>query len=91
MKLMDKVIMSNGDTLIDDIFFLKEMDGKYIFSTAENLVDDEGLSILWVEIIGTKAIRPLKSNLNYIQIDDNTYLLNVAEYIDAETHSMNIF
>jgi hypothetical protein len=82
MNLMDKVIIKDGDTFIENIFYLRDnfFDSKYIFTSEDNLVYDEGLAVIWEGSVGSKAIRPLKADLPYTKIDETTYELDIAPY-----------
>lgn len=93
MNLMDKVIMKEGDTIIENIFFIEpnQPQSKYIFSSEANLVYDEGLAVIWKGSVGTKAIRPLKDSLPYTQIDETTYELDIAPYKNGPLTMADLF
>jgi hypothetical protein len=80
MNLMDKVIIKDGDTFVENIFYLRNnfLDSKHIFTSEDNLVYDESLAVVWKGSVGSKAIRPLRDDLPYTQIDETTYELDVA-------------
>ncbi len=82
MNLMDKIILKDGNTFIENIFFIEEnsIQNKYIFSSEDNLVYDEEMAVIWKGSVGTKAIRPLKKSLPYKQIYNSVYELNIAPY-----------
>lgn len=82
MNLMDKVIIKDGEEFVENIFFLEyhSYDDKNVFTSEANLVYDEGSAVVWKGSVGSKAIRPLRNDLPYTQIDDTTYELNIAEY-----------
>ena len=82
MNLMDKVIIKDGDVFVENIFYLRDnfLDSKLVFTSEANLVYDESLAVMWEGSVGSKAIRPLKSDLPYTQIDETTYELDIAPY-----------
>jgi hypothetical protein len=82
MNLMDKVIIKDGDTFVENIFYLRNnfLDSKLVFTSEDNLVYDESLAVMWEGSVGSKAIRPLKDSLPYTQIDETTYELDIAPY-----------
>jgi len=93
MNLMDKVIMKEGDVIIENIFFIDShpFDSKYIFSAEANLVYDEAAAVMWKGSVGTKAIRPLKDSLPYTQIDETTYELDIAPYKNGPLTMADLF
>jgi hypothetical protein len=93
MNLMDKVIIKDGDEFVENIFFLEDhsIDSKYIFASEANLVYDEGKAVVWKGSVGTRAIRPLRNDLPYTQIDDTTYELNIAEYKHGPKSMADLF
>jgi len=93
MNLMDKVIMKEGDVIIENIFFIDShpFESKYIFSSEANLVYDEGSAVIWKGSVGTKAIRPLKDSLPYTQIDETTYELDIAPYKNGPLTMADLF
>lgn len=82
MNLMDKVIIKDGEEFVENIFFLEAdtTEPKYIFTSEANLVYDEDKAIMWKGSVGSKAVRILRNDLPYTQIDDITYELNIVEY-----------
>ena len=82
MNLMDKVIIKDGEEFVENIFFLEEheAESKDIFTSEANLVYDEGSAVVWKGSVGSKAVRILRNDLPYEQIDDITYRLDIAEY-----------
>jgi hypothetical protein len=82
MNLMDKVIIKDGEEFVENIFFLEVdvVEPKYIFTSEANLVYDEDKAVLWKGSVGSKALRVLRNDLDYVQVDDATYELNIAEY-----------
>jgi len=93
MNLMDKVIMKEGDVIIENIFFMNKhpFESKYIFSSEANLVYDESEAAIWNGSVGTKAIRPLKDSLPYTQIDETTYELDIAPYKNGPLSMADLF
>ena len=93
MNLMDKVIMKEGDTIIENIYFIdtNPIQSKYIFSSEANLVYDVDSAVMWKDSVGTKAIRPLKDSLPYTQIDETTYELDIAPYKNGPLTMEDLF
>lgn len=82
MNLMDKVIITDGKTLIENIYFLEvdTIEPKYIFTSEANLVYDENMAVVWKGSVGSKAVRILRNSLPYKQINGTTYQLDIATY-----------
>ena len=93
MNLMDKVIMKEGDTIIENIYFIdaNPIQSKYIFSSEDNLVYDVDSAVIWKDSVGTKAIRLLKDSLTYTQIDETTYELDIAPYKNGPLTMADLF
>jgi hypothetical protein len=93
MNLMDKVIIKDGDTFVENIFYLRNnfLDSKLVFTSEDNLVYDESLAVIWEGSVGTKAIRPLKDSLPYTQIDETTYELDIAPYKNGPLTMADLF
>ena len=93
MNLMDKIIIKDGDEFVENIFFLDVdvVEPKHIFTSEANLVYDENKAVLWKGSVGSKAIRVLRNDLPYTQIDDITYELNIAEYKHGPKSMADLF
>jgi hypothetical protein len=93
MNLMDKVIIKDGDVFVENIFYLRDnfLDSKLVFTSEANLVYDESLAVMWEGTVGSKAIRPLKGDLPYTQIDETTYELDIAPYKNGPLTMADLF
>jgi hypothetical protein len=93
MNLMDKVIIKDVDTFVENIFYLRNnfLDSKLVFTSEDNLVYDESLAVMWEGSVGSKAIRPLKDSLPYTQIDETTYELDIAPYLHGPLTMADLF
>jgi hypothetical protein len=54
-------------------------------------VYDESLAVIWEGSVGSKAIRPLKGDLPYTQIDETTYELDIAPYKNGPLTMADLF
>jgi hypothetical protein len=93
MNLMDKVIVKDGQNFLENIFYLRNnyVKSKNIFTSEDNLVYDESLAVIWEGSVGSKAIRPLRDDLPYTQIDETTYELDVAPYLHGPFTMADLF
>ncbi len=93
MNLMDKVMITEGNTIIENIFFLEvdTVEPKYIFTSEANLVYDENKAVLWKGSVGSKAVRILKNSLPYKQINSTTYQLDIGPYKNGPLTMADLF
>jgi len=93
MNLMDKIIIKDGDEFVENIYYLEyhPSEGKNVFTSEANLVYDEHLASVWFGSVGSKAVRILRSDLPYQQIDDTNYELNIAEYKHGPKSMADLF
>jgi hypothetical protein len=93
MNLMDKIIIKDGDEFVENIYFLEyhSYGDRNIFTSEANLVYDEGSAVVWMGSVGSRAIRPMRTDLPLTQIDDITYELNIAEYKHGPKSMADLF
>jgi hypothetical protein len=93
MNLMDKVIVKDGQNFVENMFYLHDIyaKSKYVFTSEDNLVYDESLAVVWKGSVGAKAIRPLRDDLTYTQIDETTYELDIAPYLHGPFTPADLF
>lgn len=77
MKIKDKLLIKTGDETVMKLVYITSIQTQHFFSKPEDIVHPPNEAILWVGDIGVTSFIPIKKKHNFIQLNDDTWELDV--------------
>ena len=83
MKTKDILIVKHINDPVMELVYMASTQTQHLFSKKENIVNGDEKAILFVSDIGTTSLIPINKKHNFIQLDENTWELDI-EPIDKD-------
>lgn len=83
MQLRDKLKVKRRDKVVLNMVYVASTQTQHLFSKPESIVEVEEKAVIWNEGVGAVEFIPIKKKHNFIQVDENTWELDI-ELIDKD-------
>lgn len=80
MEINNKLLVTIGDKTIMEMVYIASTQTQHLFSRPEDIVYPPNEAVLWGENgIGTTSFISIKKEHNFIQLDQNTWTLDIEK------------